>query len=276
MYNKRKLPFGADVTGQGEKEMKKAVVTLISVLMCCSLFASCMHPTDGGEMMTSQLETSAEDDSVKVGDHITFGKYGQKDAADPEPVEWRVLDVQDGKALVISEYLLAPMVYNYDLADVTWEMCSLRKWLNGTFYDEAFSDSEKSLIQTVTVKNPDNPEHGTNGGNDTEDKVFCLSLEEAQLYFKDADDRMAAPTESALKLGAEINGEVALENGMNTGWWWLRSPASSANRAADVDSYGNIDIGLPDGVNVDGDYVFSETNCVRPAMWIDISDKDAV
>lgn len=254
--------------------MKKACVVLLAVLMSCTFMASCQKAEE--TTASSESESVQEDDGISVGDHIVFGNYPQKnvpgtDTYDTEPIEWRVLEIRDGNALIISEYLLDTTVYYYDMADVTWEKSSLRKWLNGKFYDAAFSESEKSLIQTTKIKNDDNPVYGTPGGNDTEDNVFCLSLEEAQLYFKDADDRKAAPTDYAVMKGAEVSDNCKLANGMKTGWWWLRSPASSSNRAADADCFGNIDtVRNTDGV--DGDVVFAESNCVRPVIWIKLTD----
>lgn len=258
--------------------MKKACITVLAVIVSCQFMASCQKVT--AEETTTSAESEAEsveeDDGISVGDHILFGSYPQNsapgtDTFDPEPVEWRVLDIQDGKALIISEYLLDAAVYYYDMADVTWETSSLRTWLNGTFYDTAFSAGEKSLIQNVKINNPDNPLYGTTGGNDTDDNVFCLSLEEAQLYFRDAEDRMTAPTEYAVKQGAAVSDSCTLANGMKTGWWWLRSPASSSNRAADADCFGNIDT-VKNADGVDGDMVFAESNCVRPVIWITLSD----
>ena len=51
---------------------------------------------------------------VKVGDIITFGNYwqGKDKSAGKQPVEWQVLDVKDGKALVISKYGLINHKYN--------------------------------------------------------------------------------------------------------------------------------------------------------------------
>ena len=261
--------------------MKKACITVLAVLLSCQFMTSCQKAISEETMVPSESESVPEsveeDDGISVGDHILFGSYPQKgvsgtDTFDNAPIEWRVLDIHDGKALILSEYLLDTSVYYYDMADVTWETSSLRKWLNGTFYDAAFSESEKSLIQTVTIKNPDNPVYGTPGGNDTEDKVFCLSLEEAQLYFKDANDRMTAPTDYAISHGAALSNDRMLDNGMKTGWWWLRSPASSSNRAADADCYGNIDT-MRNADGVDGDIVFAETNCVRPVVWIVLFDE---
>lgn len=257
--------------------MKRIGVIALAVLTSCAFITSCMNTNAGATSQTTNTETVEETAGISVGDHIMFGNYPQNyadgsDTAEPEPIEWRVLEIKDGKALIISEYLLTPVTYNIELSDVTWETCSLRKWLNTDFYDKAFTDSEKNSIQTVTIKNPDNPLRGTPGGNDTEDKVFCLSLEEAQLYFKDAEDRMAAPTKYAVKRGAKTNEDSKLANGMKTGWWWLRTPASSSNRASDVDCYGNIDNVFIKGTDIDGNLVFDEDNCVRPSVWITLSE----
>ena len=71
--------------------------------------------------------------------------------------------------------------YNTESTEVTWETCSLRQWLNNDFYNTAFNESERKLIETTTLSNPDNP-FGGKGGNNTDDKVFCLSMEEVYSY----------------------------------------------------------------------------------------------
>ena len=248
-----------------------AGAVIIASTGCANSGGPVVQSTDTESETVTTETTVEEDDGISVGDHIMFGNYPQNNGNDPEPVEWRVLEIKDGKALVISEYLLEPKAYNIELSDVTWENSSLRKWLNGDFYDKAFSDSEKILIQTVTIENSDNPLYGTSGGNDTEDKVFCLSLEEVQIYFADANDRMTAPTDYALSCCANVCEDKTLDNGMKTGWWWLRTPASSANRAAEVDCYGNID-NVINADRVDGCLVFSEGICVRPVVWILLTD----
>ena len=217
-----------------------AGAVIIASTGCANSGSPVVQSSDTESETVTTETTVEEDDGISVGDHIMFGNYPKNNGNDPEPVEWRVLEIKDGKALIISEYLLEPKAYNTELADVTWENSSLRKWLNGDFYDKVFSDSEKSLIQTVTIENQDNPLYGTPGGNDTEDKMFCLSLEEVQIYFADANDRMTALTDYALSRGASECEDKTLDNGMKTGWWWLRTPASSSNRAAEVDCYGNI------------------------------------
>ena len=73
--------------------------------------------------------------------------------------------------------------YNTERADVTWETCTLRKWLNNDFYNAAFSVADQDRIITANLSNPDNAIWGTEGGNDTNDKVFCLNVDEIRKYY---------------------------------------------------------------------------------------------
>ena len=69
--------------------------------------------------------------------------------------------------------------YHNEWVSITWQNCSLRAWLNGTFLSTAFTSAEQAKLQTVTVKAEDNPYYGTGAGNDTQDKVYLLSIREA-------------------------------------------------------------------------------------------------
>ena len=124
-----------------------------------------------------------------------------------------------GSALIVSEYALDARAYNEDYESVMWATCTLRKWLNGEFYDTAFNEEEKGLIALTKVKNADNPKYGTDGGKDTEDRVFLLSLGEAERYFEDDEDRRAFPTEYAIAAQIMHRPAVAIDQG-------LREPAS--------------------------------------------------
>ena len=92
-----------------------------------------------------------------IGESVTFGSYEQDNdiGNGSEPMEWIVLDHQDGRTLLLSKYGLDGIWYNTDRVDVTWENCNLRRWLNTDFYNMAFDDTEKELIVQVTNENPD-------------------------------------------------------------------------------------------------------------------------
>lgn len=217
---------------------------------------------------TTEEATTAKPltDLPNVGDIVTFGSYPQDADGTVKPIEWQVLAVEDGKALLISRYGLDAKPYNEKYVEVTWESCTLRTWLNADFYKEAFSKDEQSKIQLTKVENKDNEVYGTPGGNNTTDKIFLLSLEETLKYFDltknngekhgdiycYGDDVCCQPTEWAVEQGCYI--------GFNGGCvWWLCSPGSNSKSAALVDYLGNV---FSDGNIVDDDdYV------VRPAFW---------
>lgn len=196
--------------------------------------------------------------NIKVGSHINFGAYEQDNNTSngKEEVEWLVLEVKDGKALVISKYALDCQQYNTSYTDVTWETCTLRKWLNNDFLDAAFSADEKAMIPTVTVSADKNPDYSTNPGNATQDQVFLLSITEVNKYFSSDSARQCEPTDFAVASGAYVSSS----NG--NCWWWLRSPGGNQDDAANVSSDG--------GVNEYGDIVYSCSDAVRPALWIDL------
>ena len=189
--------------------------------------------------------------NLSVGEMFTFGKYKQGKYGGVEPIKWQVLDIKDGKALVISEKLLDYIPYNEEEKSVTWENCSLRKWMNDDFYNIAFSSNEQKEIALVTNVNPDNPNFGTNGGNDTQDRIFALSIDEAKKYFPSDKSRIAYTTEYAHSKGEDY------ENGAEV--WWLRSPGNYGYYARYVGSAGDAKYGMK--VNHNG-------VAVRPAFWL--------
>ena len=80
------------------------------------------------------------------GSAFYIGKYNQNDLTRDTPIEWIVIDSQYDKLLLVSKYALDYKPYNVDRQHVTWDNCSLRKWLNGSFYSFAFSPEEKELV----------------------------------------------------------------------------------------------------------------------------------
>lgn len=197
---------------------------------------------------------------VIEGEYIKFGAYEQDNntANGKENIEWLVLEVKDGKALVTSKYALDCKPYNTSHTDVTWENCTLRRWLNNDFINAAFSAEEKSMIPTVTVSADNNPDYSTNPGNATQDQVFLLSVTEANKYFNSDSARQCEPTDFEVANGAYVN-----SNNGNCRWWWLRSPGDDQRHAAGVDDDGDVD--------ESGDFVNYVGGAVRPALWIDLA-----
>ncbi len=195
---------------------------------------------------------------IKVGNIIRFGSYEQDNnfGNGSEAIEWQVLEVKDGKALVISKYGLDCKPYNTLKTDITWETCSLRKWLNSDFINEAFGAKEQQNIAVTKLSNQDNPKTGTKGGKDTEDKVFLLDFVELRTYFDSDNAKQCKATKYAIEKGAT-------KDFQDNCYWWLRSPGVNKNTAIFVDMSGSTN----NGVGTYNQYAYCT---VRPAMWIDL------
>ena len=191
----------------------------------------------------------------KVGKTIEFGNYPQDKDGTEKPIEWIVMKKEGNQVLLLSKYVLDAKPYNKEWEDVTWETSDIRQWLNNEFYTTAFNKAEKAKIQTSLIKNEDNSKYGTNGGNDTEDKVFLLSEKETETLFSNKEERIAKATEYATKSGVYVNEEKAA-------CWWLRSPGYKSDNAAEVDYDGWV---YRHGYDVDGNH-----DGVRPALHLNL------
>ena len=193
--------------------------------------------------------------NVSVRSIIKFGSYEQD--ADTtngkEEIEWIVLAVDGSRALLISRYALDGKQFNeVQTNNTTWENCTLRTWLNDTFYNTAFGKKHQEMIQSVTVTADKNPSYSANPGNDTTDKIFLLSISEANKYFS---------SDNARRCRVTLYGCTQYVNNSNY-WtrWWLRSPGWNSQHAANVTYDGSV--------SELGDDVDYRTIAVRPALWI--------
>ena len=198
---------------------------------------------------------------ANVGDTVFFGAYEQDNLIvnGKESIEWIVLAKEGNKILVVSAKALDCKQYNTSYVSVTWETCSLRSWMNGTFLNTAFSSEEQKKIANTSVSADKNPDYNIDPGNDTNDKIFLLSISEVNRYFDSDEARRCVPTAYAKANGAYTNGNYT-KGGAGTCWWWLRSPGRYQYYAAGVDRDGSVSCS---GSDVDYDF-----GCVRPAMWI--------
>uniref|UniRef100_UPI003866603C DUF6273 domain-containing protein n=1 Tax=Succinimonas sp. TaxID=1936151 RepID=UPI003866603C len=173
--------------------------------------------------------------TIKKGEYFKFGNYPQNNGNTKEPIEWLVLEVNDQEALLVSRYGLDCKQYHHQRTNITWEKCDLRKWLNNDFLKAAFSAEEQQKIKLSEVANDDNRKYGTRGGNNTQDRVFCLSLAEAERYFKNESERWCRPTGYACKQG------VSVDLRSDCCHWWLRSPGCDLDGVSNVDGVGQLD-----------------------------------
>ena len=145
--------------------------------------------------------------SVEAGYIIKFGDYS-----------WKVLDVQNGKALVLCEIVTEIRQYNKIFIDVTWETSTLRQYLNGDFYDK-FNTEEKARIAETKIQNKINPWYDIKGGKATSDKIFLLSFGEVLKYFGDSDQLSSRPAD-ARRIDDQFNSARIANDSDNTATWW--------------------------------------------------------
>ena len=232
---------------------------IVGILILLGIAGTFAYNKSVFEETASKTESSSQEKDknpeYKVGETIEFGNYPQDKDGTEKPIEWIVMKNEGNQVLLLSKYVLDAKPYNEEFEEVTWETSDIRKWLNNEFYTTAFNKAEKAKIQTSLIKNEDNSEHGTNGGNDTEDKVFLLSEKEADTLFSNDEERIAKATEYAEESGVYVNEDKAA-------WWWLRSPGSYSNDAAGVSNNG--------WVFRRGDYVDDNVGGVRPALYLNL------
>lgn len=167
--------------------------------------------------------------------------------------------MKDGEALLVSRYGLDAQPYHTALDGhaATYEMCTVRVWLNDTFLNAAFDKEERQFVKTkiiVTDKNPQYNLFQDTYGNVTQDKIFLLSIVEANHYFSSDAARVCKPTEYAMAQGC-------YKSQYGNCLWWLRTPGTSLSSPANVKLDGSIDYY--------GQYLGSYTSfAIRPALWI--------
>ncbi len=199
-------------------------------------------------------------EGIKIDSALSLGGYN-----------WRVLDIQNNTALIITEDIIEQRPYHDAYKDITWADCALRKYLNGEFYDK-FNATDKSRIIPVINKNLDNQWYGSKGGADTEDSIFLLSIEEVCKYFGDSTSKLynrgknqkywfQRKDENNSKRIAKLLGKEW------SWWWWLRSGRVNLKAVYIFGTDGNIGI---QGNNILKGNI-SDGKCtggVRPALWL--------
>lgn len=205
-------------------------------------------------------------EKVKIGELVSFGDY-----------DWRILDIQKDAALLITDCIIEQRAYHDVYKDITWADCALRKYLNDEFYNK-FSKEEKSRIITVLNKNLDNHWYGSDGGVETKDNIFLLSLEEVCRYFGDSLSKLENPKKNQrywFERKDENNSKriANLLGREGAWWWWLRSPGRVNVKAVYI-------FGTDGNIGIQGNNVLkgniSDGRCtggVRPALWVKLLNK---
>jgi len=238
--------------------MKRLLIMILSLLL----------------IITAPIVACAE--KPDIGSFITFGGH-----------DWRVLDIKGKTALIISEQTTERQMYQISWDNITWQDCYLRDYLNNEYYNDKFTPEEKARIVETINSNPPNPWYGTNGCEETIDKIFLLSLDEVVKYFGDSGDlknkkRQLIGEDNSIYeaegvmveqhyvyvespeghlINDNFNEARVVKGTEGYEWtWWLRSPGKGPGYTVCVSEDGMV--------LVDGCHWASGLVGVRPAMWV--------
>lgn len=241
--------FGILIKNIEELSVKEAITPLAigndvkSIAVCCEKLPIIVYKecSDKGYVINV--------DGLNVGDEICFGRFPNEKDCTMKPLKWRVLDIVDGSALLVTVDCIMSHYYG-TVQTNTWKNASVRKLLNEGFYNVAFSDEEKSQIVLSKISNPKNRFSNVDGGPSTEDYVFLLSYDEVELYMPTENSRKAMITDYA------DNPNVIKYDGKI---WRTRTPGKKGYGSLAIDKEGELTSGLGDA---------TEESYIRPAIWI--------
>lgn len=250
-----------------KRKTKRLLAGLLALVMVLSLCEITLGQSTPAKAAVSLQNPTTDGNGVTTWDCIYFGNYYQSNSSTKEPIKWRVLSVNGNDAFLLADQNLDAKPYNEAHTDVTWATCTLRTWLNNTFLNTAFTSAEQAAIRNTTVVNDDNPYWDTEGGENTTDKVYLLSIAEASNtaygfngeFHTYSETREAKNTAYAEECGVFTSTITEYEG---NGYWWLRSPGYVSCNASYVPSYS---YGDDVGHNV------NSVSGVRPALHLNLS-----
>lgn len=167
--------------------------------------------------------------------NIPFGQYEGND------LEWIVLEVSDDKALLISKNVIDYAPFDENSEDVSFEKSTVYKTLNEGLYNAIFTDDQKDIIldtviETETEENKDTAEQDKQDEKEeVTAKLFLLSDEEIENYFKDGDYK-----------AKNLDGKASN--------YWLRT-MNAVTKDGEIDSENPL---------------AKQNKGIRPAIWIDL------
>ena len=211
-------------------------------------------------------KADADDTEIKAGDTIVFGTYPQEEGSQNyQELNWRVLAVEEGEALLLTEECIEAMPFLQAFPDspeddlrTSWRDSTIREWLNSVFVSECFTPEDERKLVERTVQYPDLEKESDMPSGETRDRVFLLSEREVRKYLPSRASRKAGGSNAA------VEGEPALflSELTDTAFWWLRSPGDEDYCAQTVGAEGSV---------ASGGYLVSRPDIgVRPAVWMKV------
>lgn len=280
--------------------MKRKNKKVLSICLAVVLLIALFYGITGITVLEAKaaeefvINNPRMENGVSTWDCIYFGSYWQNDTNgdgvadekdDKEPIKWRVLSTGVDEAFLLAENGLDCKQYNETFEDVTWENCTLRRWLNDTFFNTAFSSREQKAITTTYVIDDNVTYLDARRGENTNDKIFLLSTPEVTSWnygfwsnLTLSETRTCKPTNYAKQKGAfsqKFTPHNPVTWNLGNGGWWLRTSGCLGGCAAAIMSDGYANTARSTDKFVLGVYGVNLDNVtIRPAMNISLSSAD--
>lgn len=209
-------------------------------------------------MGVSDFMSGNEDSSISCSE-IDGETYARRDnRSGPSyykmtPIRWRVLNVSNGKAYLMADYVLLPTgVHNNSNDNVTWEKSLLRSFLNG--YGQTSNAANKDFTQfnflnIAFTKN----EQDAIVATDTKDKISIPSVEDMTNYFATDEERKMKEQTPYVSY---------------TSSYYLQTAGEKAGTFAFVNASGNV---ITSGVDSNNNNLG-----IAPSIIVDLSKLDFV
>ena len=201
-----------------KKSISSMILSILMLLSVIPLHSSTIYAESTKKTVMNGTENISKNDS------IWFGIRG-KDLTDAgSEIQWRVLDtntnIGEDRLFLLSEKLIGATPFHNPSFPTPpsrrWQGSDAQKWCkdfsgeNGNEDFKSLTAQELAAIKPTTESNPkdiapDAPLHPVKEYALNGDKVFFLSVGEAETYFQTDDERIA-------------------DDGKNPEKWWLRSP----------------------------------------------------
>ena len=230
--------------------------TIVTILSYCGVeLHDIQRILDRGKAFETETDPDIMSDFGDVGTSLYFGAFSVEEGAmseDAPAIEWIIIHKENDRATLISKYGLIYKPYEEGPDATIWLDSSIRAWLNGEFYQTAFSESDVIIKTTLYTNSQSFPIERRR----SEDYVYLLSSEEFESLLSD-DNRICAPTVDALR---SFRGRSLTVDG---DYWYLRDEGKSYNYVATVNQHGSLTSG--GSVNNGGGIL------IRPCITISIS-----
>ena len=197
-------------------------------------------------LLSVSLPTMAAATNIQIGNNATYGNiktgqfiyFGKNKGTDP--IKWRVMGVEDGKAILMSEYILEYRKYD-DSGHHKWSGSDICKYLNSKapytsngFLTTAFSSVEQAMIldYSNTQESGYDSEYASAYTYTPSDKIVLPSVNEME------DGGTFGFSSDVTRIGTNVRSDLDSQDSVYR--WWLRSPGYFGDDAASVDSFGIV------------------------------------